>query len=192
MGAPSGSSHHTCHNSFVILNIIMSDTALELPGMCCSGHVSYPLLYIFVQLISPDERNCLGASLPFFRGWFHRPIRGAFLSFLSRCVTRALRVEMAPYIPYFTQASKRGWPFLSRCFQNRRARQVYTMEDGYAKSTLMRSPRLRGLCGTKNNGGNETPHPATMSKPSFPAPPHHLHTTPGPSFPSFSFESLPQ
>ena len=69
------------------------------------------------------------------------------------------------YTPYFTQALKQGWPFRSRCFQSRRATQAYIEEDGYAKSTLMSSPRLHGLIGANNNGGNKKPHPTMASKP---------------------------
>jgi hypothetical protein len=58
------------------------------------------------------------------------------------------------YTPYLdpTQASNQGWPFQYRVFQSCYAtHEVYVEEDGYAKSTLMGSPRLRGLFGTNNN-----------------------------------------
>ena len=95
-----------------------------------SAHASCPLLYILVELMSLDECNCLGASLPFFLGWFHRPIGGAVLSFLSRCVTCPLGVETVLYTPLLdpTKASRRGLPVRSRCFQTRRATQVYIGE----------------------------------------------------------------
>jgi hypothetical protein len=65
--------------------------------------------------------------------------------------------------PYLgpTQASKQGWCFRSQCFQSRCATQV----DGYAKSTLMSSPRLHGLIAANKNGGNKKPHSMTTSEP---------------------------
>jgi hypothetical protein len=90
------------------------------------------------------------------------------------------------YIPFLepTQTSKRGFLVRSGCFQNRRATQVYLGEHGYAKSTLMSSPRLRGLFGANNNGCNKKPiqqRRVNPTNPRFPVPPHRLQH---PAYPS--------
>ena len=105
-----------------------------MPPMMPSILINHSAQPMSRDRLIPDER--------FFGLPFHRLIRGAVLSFLSRCVvTRTLGVGMVLYTSYLDPT---GWPFRSR------ARLIG--EDGYAKSTLI---RLGGLFSANNNRGNK-------------------------------------
>ena len=69
-----------------------------------SAHASCPLLYILVELISLDECNCLGASLPFF-SWMvsstHWRSRSFFLVQVRNLSFRSGNGAIYPFIrPY--------------------------------------------------------------------------------------------
>jgi len=87
---------------------------------------------------------------------------------------------------YFRSGNGTICPLLSPTELSRH-KEVYIGGSGYANSTLMTSPRLRGLFGANNNGSNKKSHPLTMSKPDkseFPS-----TTTIPPTTPCLSFHS---